>query len=274
MIKMPQKLGVLMIMKKYEIQMISEYIFDETIIDENEFKRYFFELFPNRLEKYFNYYMLDLYKHNILYKYATKKWKPCKDRKVFNFELDVESKIIHGMRAMSPGITVSIWNSLAFSHLTSLQMFNNITIVETYSYAKDYVLNFLLEQGEFAFYEEDYSVMIKYYNKDKIFIVKTLNEECPIVRKNYSIAGRVNLYDMPTFVTVPKIEKIIVDLLVDDIYKILFSDEVNNIIYQLLNKYQINMSTVLRYAKNRHFKEKILKYLEYIGFDVESGEFR
>lgn len=34
------------------------------------------------------------------------------------------------------------------------------------------------------------------------------------------------------------------------------------------------MSTVLRYAKNKHRKERVLNYLEYIRFDVESGEFR
>lgn len=265
---------MVMIMKKYEIQMISEHIYDKVVIDENEFKRLFFELFPDRSEKYFNYYMLDLYKNNILYKYGTKRWKPCKDRKVFNFELDIESSIMYKMSAISPSITISIWNSMVLSHLTSLQMFNKVTIVETYSYAREYVLNFLLEQGVFALYEEDYSVMVKYSNKGEMYIVKTLNEECPIVRKRYYNVRRVNLYDTPTIVTIPKIEKIIVDLLVDDIYKMLFSDEVNNIIFQLLNKYQINISTVLRYAKNRHFKEKILSYLDYINFDVESGEFR
>lgn len=261
-------------MKKHEMQMISDYIYDKVIIDENDLKRFFFELFPDRSERYFNYYMLDLYRHNILYKYGIKKWKPCKYRKVFDFELDIESRIKYEMETMSPGITISIWNTGALSYLTSLQMFNNITIVETYSYAKEYVLNFLLEKDKFAFYEEDYSVMAKYSNKAQLYIVRSLNEECPIVRRSFSIAGKVNRYDMPTFVTVPKIEKIIVDLLVDDFYEMLFSDEINSIIYQLLKNYQINMSTVLRYAKNRHSKERVLKYMEYIGFDVESGEFR
>lgn len=131
-------------MKKYEMQMISDYIYDREIIDENEFKSFFFELFPERSQRYFNYYMLDLYRHNILYKYGANKWKPCKYRKVFNFELDIEERIKHKLETISPGITISIWNTAALSHLTSLQMFNNITIVETYSYAKEYVLNFLL----------------------------------------------------------------------------------------------------------------------------------
>lgn len=261
-------------MKKYEMQMISDYIYDREIIDENEFKSFFFELFPERSQRYFNYYMLDLYRHNILYKYGPNKWKPCKYRKAFNFELDIEERIKHKLETISPGITISIWNTAALSHLTSLQMFNNITIVETYSYAKEYVLNFLLEQGKFAFYEEDYSVMSKYGNKTQLYIVRNLNEECPIVRRGFSTVGRARRYDISTFVTVPKIEKIIVDLLADDVYEILFSDEINSIIYHLFKYYQINISTVLRYAKNRHCKERVLNYLEYIRFDVESGEFR
>lgn len=258
-------------MKNYEMQMISDYIYDREIIDENEFKSFFFESFPERSQRYFNYYMLDLYRHNILYKYGPNKWKPCKYRKVFNFELDIEERIKHKLETISPGITISIWNTAALSHLTSLQMFNNITIVETYSYAKEYVLNFLLEQGKFAFYEEDYSVMSKYSQKAQLYVVRTLFEECPIVRKSFSTARR---NDKPTFLTVPKIEKLLVDFLVDGIYKMLFSAEIDRIFFQLLKGYQINITTVLRYAKKRHSELKILDYLDYIGFDVESGEFR
>lgn len=44
-------------MKKYEMQMISDYIYDREIIDENEFKNLFFELFPERSQRYFNFYI-------------------------------------------------------------------------------------------------------------------------------------------------------------------------------------------------------------------------
>lgn len=265
---------MVIIMKKYELEMISNYIKGKEVIDENEFKRFFFELSPERNERYFNYYMLNLYRRNILYKYGSKKWKSCKYRKKFNFELDIENDFKHEMEAISPGITISIWNTNDLSNLTSLQMFSNIIIVETYSYAKEFVLNFLLKKGKFAIYEEDYSIMSKYRNNTQVYIIKTLNEECPIIRKPFTISGRKAIYEKPTFVTTPKIEKIIVDFLVDDIYEILFSDEVNNIIYQLLKYYQINMATVLRYAKKRHFEQKILDYLKYIKFDIERGEFR
>lgn len=262
-------------MKKCELQMINEYIGERNIIDEDEFKRFFFELFPNRSEKYYNYYILYLYRQNILYKYERKKLKPCKYRKIFNFEMDLESKLKYRLESISPGIIISIWNTFALSNLTSLQMMFNITIVETYSYAKEYVLNFLLEEGKFAFYEEDYSVMSKYSQKSQLYIVRTLYEECPIVRKSFSFSKMsTSRNDKSTFLTVPKIEKLFVDFIVDEIYKTLFSDEINSVLHQLLKNYQLNMTTILRYAKKRHSEQKILKYLDYIGFDIENGEFR
>ena len=108
-------------MKKCELQMINEYIGERNIIDEDEFKRIFFELFPNRSEKYYNYYILYLYRQNILYKYERKKLKPCKYRKIFNFEMDIESKLKYRLESISPGIIISIWNTFALSNLTSLQ---------------------------------------------------------------------------------------------------------------------------------------------------------
>ena len=262
-------------MKNYEMEMIKDYIYERDVLDEEEFKRFFFEMFPNRSERYFNYYLMDFYRNNILYKYETKKLKPCRHRKVFNLELDIEAKLKYSLENISPRILISIWNTSSFSHFTSLQMFSNITIVETYSYAKEYVLNLLLEQGQFACYEEDYSIMSKYSRKAQLYVVRTLFEECPIVRKSLSLTGRTTSRDdKSTFLTVPKIEKLLVDFLVDEIYKILFSAEIDRIFYQLLKGYQINITTVLRYAKKRHFEQKILDYFDYIGFDVESGEFR
>ena len=258
-------------MKRYELQMINDYINQKDIIYEDDFKRFFFELFPDRSEKYYNYYTLYLYRQNILYKYGRNRLKPCKYRKVFNFKLDIEPKLKYRLEKLSPAIVISIWNTYDLSHLTSLQMLSNITIVETYSYAKEYLLNFLLEQRKFAFYEEDYSVMSKYSGKTQLYIVRTMYEECPIIKRSFSLARSV---DRSTFITVPKIEKLIVDLVLDEVYKMLFSSEIDRIIYQLLKNYQINITTVLRYARKKHSTQKILDYLEYIGFDVESGEFR
>lgn len=253
--------------------MINTYINQKDIIYEDEFKRFFFELFPNRSEKYYNYYTLYLYRQNILYKYRRNRLKPCKNRKVFKFKLDIESRLKYRLQNISPAIVISIWNTCDLSHLTSLQMFSNITIVETYSYAKEYLLNFLLEQGKFAFYEEDYSIISKYSRKEQLYMVRTMYEECPIMKKSSSLDIGVGV-DESTFITSPKIEKLIVDLLLDEIYKILFSSEIDRIIYQLLKSYQINITTVLRYARKKHSTQKILDYFEYIGFDVESGEFK
>ena len=37
-------------MKRYELQMINDYINQKDIIYEDDFKRFFFELFPDRIQ--------------------------------------------------------------------------------------------------------------------------------------------------------------------------------------------------------------------------------
>ena len=40
--------------KKHELQIIGDYVFDREIINEDEIKKIFLELFPEKNEKYFN----------------------------------------------------------------------------------------------------------------------------------------------------------------------------------------------------------------------------
>ncbi len=259
-------------MKNFELTSISDYIKSKDVIFEDEFKSFFFSTVPNRSEKYYYYYLMELYKKNILYKYDTKKLKSCSKKMKFIIELNVEERIKHHLMRINPSIDISIWNISLFSNFTSLQLSYDIFIVETYAYAKESVLETLLANGKDAVYEEDFFIMKKYNKNSTVYIIKTLNVDSPIVRKNSkALNNRVKEY---SFVTVPKIEKLLVDIFDDKFLKILFSDEILNIYMNLLRNYQINFATVFRYARKKHCYDELVNYLDHIGFNIEKGEFR
>ncbi len=59
----------------------------------------------------------------------------------------------------------------------------------------------------------------------------------------------------------------------EDFYITLLGDEISSIYFNILKKYQINMSTIFRYAKKRYSYQKVRDFLTNIGFDCERGEF-
>ena len=259
-------------MKNSEFEYISKYINSKDIIFEDEFRNLFFNMFPNRSERYYYYYLMEFYKKNILYKYDTNKLKSCSNRIKFIIDLTIEDRLEHQLMKINPTIDISIWNISLLSNFTSLQIYQDIYIVETYAYAKESVLEVLLDEGKNAIYEEDFFVMKKYNRNTTIYVIKTLNVDSPIVRK--STTKKNSRFRMPSFVTVPKIEKLFVDIFDDNFFKILFSGEINNIYMNLLKNYQINFATIFRYASKKHCYDELVNYLDHIGFDIEKGEFR
>lgn len=88
-------------------------------------------------------------------------------------------------------------------------------------------------------------------SKDSI-IVKSLTSEAPLQKVDN--------------VTVPAIEKILVDLCADsDIFSFLQGNEMLNIFENALEKYTVNTDRLLRYAKRRNKREELQKILTQIS---------
>ena len=67
---------------------------------------------------------------------------------------------------------------------------------------------------------------------------------------------------------------IIVDIIVDEFFNTILSDEISNILIELLKKYQLNMSTIKRYATKRHNWKLVKDAIESLSFNIEEGEFQ
>ena len=255
-------------MNKKQIIFIVDYLKDKTTVSESELDNYLNVLFPDSKDKSHYFILMKLYQNNIIYKYNTDLFKPCNGRLGYKclviFDDDVEEKI----ESIHPSILVSGWSINEISKYMSLQLFNNLYFVETYSYARESVLNTLLDNGLNAIYEEDYQINSKYIRNDATYIIRTINEDSPVVKPPRNVSK-----EEKTFITSPKLEKIIVDIIIDKFFDTLLGDERINILKALLSKYQVNMATISRYAKKRYKYDKVMSYIEQTGFNIENGEF-
>ena len=93
------------------------------------------------------------------------------------------------------------------------------------------------------------------------YVLKTINEDTPLFKKRDDIF------------CYPKLETLLVDLVTDKLLLDLYSSEIENIYINAFKKYAIKVNRLLRYADKKGAKEKIIKLLEYIDFNIERGEF-
>ena len=258
-------------MKKEEMLMIKEDLKKYKVITENDFTKYFFNKFPKKTVSFYHYYLTDLYRNNILYRYDSDLLKPCGNRKDFIFSQNIDDNIKKILLDIDPSIDISIWQLSDLYRFMSLRSFVNIIFVETYYYAVDVVTNLLIDCGKKVVLEDDYDIYVKYNRVDELYVVRKINEDSPIAKKNeYSKSKECK----KSIIVSPKIEKVLVDIIGDDIFDTILSDETFMILCELLKQYKINMATVKRYATKKHRWAGIKFAIESTGFNIEQGEFR
>lgn len=258
-------------MKINEINEIVEHFSKTNIILESDLKKYLIEKHPEKSDKLYRYYLSDLYKNKIFYRYDVGKLKQCKERVQFSFSCLTDSDIRKVLESINPSIFISYWQLSDLNKFMTLQSFSNIKFIETYSYATEIVVDNLLSINKKVVLEKDYNTFIKYNSHEEIFVVRVINDESPIIRRNASNASGIE--DESSYIVQPKIEKVLVDIIVDDFFNTILSDEISKILMEILKKYQINMSTIKRYATKRHNWKIVKDVIESLGFNIEEGEF-
>lgn len=258
--------------KIVEIKEIVEHFSKTNIIVESDLKKYIIEKYPEKSEKLYRYYLSDLYKNKIFYRYDVGKLKQCKDRVQFTFSYLADNDIRKVLECINPSIFISYWQLNDLNKFMSLQSFSNIKFIETYSYATEIVVDNLLSINKKVVLEKDYNTFIKYNSNEEIFVVRVINDESPIIRQRCSRTRAIG--NESSYIVQPKIEKIFVDIIVDDFFNTILSGEIPPILIELLKKYQINMSTIKRYATKRHNWKLVKDAIESLNFNIEEGEFQ
>jgi hypothetical protein len=257
------------IMDKIVLKEIKEYFVKKKSIKEIEVKDFFFNKYPNKSEESYRRFLMDLYRNNIFYRYDNETFKSSDGKKTFSFVQIIDYDLKVKFETINPPILISYWQLSDLTRFMSLQSFSNIIFVETYSYAADIIINLLLENNKKVVLESDYNTFMKYNSFEEIYVVRFINEDSPLFRKSVSNSDIVK----KTNIVSPKIEKIMVDIIIDDFFDTILSDEVYNILVELLKNYQINMSTIKRYATKKHRWSGVKSAIETTGFNIEEGEF-
>ena len=172
----------------------------------------------------------------------------------FSPTLSKKHKIIFSrIKKQFPLIVFCCWHTSAlkefFQHVTG----NDFLLVEVEREAMDAVFHFIKETNKNTFKEPSRDAMENYVfdGKDTI-IVKSLISEAPVQKVDN--------------ITVPAIEKILVDLYADsEIFFFLQGSEMLNIFENALGKYTVNTDRLLRYAKRRNKREELNKILTQIN---------
>lgn len=145
-----------------------------------------------------------------------------------------------------PYANFCIWSSDILNEFTIHQPTMNFVIVEVEKDALTGVFSYLKEHHQNVLLNPSEKEMNLYLGNDnKSVIVKTLIQRAPTEKSELS--------KFP----VPKIEKILVDLLVDtDLFSLYQGSELKNIWRETFKKYSINQSTLNSYAKKRYVQDK------------------
>ena len=137
----------------------------------------------------------------------------------------------------------------AYQHNVST---NSILYVETQRDTCEAAFNILEREKIIAFVRPTSDIIYHYVNlADSPVFIKNLTSESPV----QVIDG----------VTVPKLEKLLVDIRTDEDFSYLNGTESFYVLRNAVEMNAINKSTLLRYARRRNVEEKVRKDLEELG---------
>ena len=174
-----------------------------------------------------------------------KSFSPILNKKQKNIFARVKNKF--------PLITFCCWHTSVLKEFFQHMSMYDFLLVEVERETIDSVFHFIKETNNNTFKEPSRDMMENFVleSKDAI-VIKSLTSEAPMQKVDN--------------ITVPAIEKIIVDLYADsEIFFFLQGSEMLNIFTNALEKYTVNTDRLLRYAKRRNKGEELKKILAQIN---------
>lgn len=148
-----------------------------------------------------------------------------------------------------PLIDLAVYNGEDISAMQHHISANNALYVEVTKEASEAVFHYLIDKRIKAYYKPNSDLMYNYVDLgERCVIVRPLVTESP-VRK---IDG----------VCMPTLEKLLVDINIDEDFYYLQGTEASHIIDNARSLYQLNVPKMLRYASRRGIKEKMQSYLK------------
>ncbi len=147
-----------------------------------------------------------------------------------------------------PHLEICIWDTKWINQFMIHQIGRFYTLIEVEKEAVESVFYSLKEKGKNVFLNPSSDILYHYADSKESIIVKPLISEAPILRDN----------KVPT----ASLEKILVDLVSDEIFEAYQGAELDNILENSFSHYSINEPKLLRYASRRKRKKYLLDKIE------------
>lgn len=166
-------------------------------------------------------------------------------------DIDLNNKkVFQQIKKEFPYVKISIWNTKWLNHLMRHQPGKFLTIIEVENEAKTSVFNFLKDAGHKKVFLEPNKKEIENYvadNSDSLIVMGLISK---------SPTNDINK------VTVPSIEKILVDIFSDPLlYASFQGSEMTYIFENAFKKYDVNATRLFNYANRRNKRKKLEHFI-------------
>ncbi len=162
-------------------------------------------------------------------------------------------QLSHQIKAKLPFAAHCVWSTAWLSDFMLHQPTVSMTIVEVEKDAAEAAFLYLREQGKRAYLEPSPTEVERYILHDKnALVVKKMIDESP-------------LHSHGAEVPVPRLEKLLVDLLCDKEFFFAYQgQELLGIFESAFDRFSLNLSTMKRYAMRRGMGEELVAFLKRI----------
>jgi hypothetical protein len=207
--------------------------------------------FPNLKETTFRWRIYELKKSNIIFSISRNVFKLSDNKKIFNPKISEKlQKISTLFHKNFNSVSYCVWNSKWLNEFSRHQATSEIVFVEVEKELKKSVFNLLMDSNfRNVYIEPDQFVMNTYVSENQnSIIVKPLISKSPVQTIENS--------------TVPKLEKILVDLFSDNRYLIAYKGYEQKIIFEnAYDMYQVNFTCLVNYSRRRKKDKSLIDFL-------------
>jgi hypothetical protein len=202
--------------------------------------------FPNLKESSINVYLSKLKKQGIL-KNPTRGVYALQAKPKFQPVIDPKLKRLYNkVKKNYPFVEFCVWNTLWLNDFMRHQPFKFYTIIEAEKNAAESIFQTLNTDGKQVFFEPDAETFDRYIaNSSEVLIIKNLISESPLKMVNK--------------VATPTLEKLLVDMTIDDKLYAAQQSEIRFIYDTSFNKYEVNKNKMKRYANRRNRESEVEK---------------
>lgn len=242
------------------------------IVGKNEIVLYLNYFYPGIKPVTVEWRIYDLINEGFLLRIKKDTFEIMDQKKATKFRLSIDRDLINFLMEFNQYATelkktdpqetevnISVWNTSILNRYTTHQVFRNFTIIEIDEYRVERLFHELKTKYRMVipyFKIKDLDYLIS--NEEQVYVVMKLPKRSPLMNKKMQ---------KNRFVSVPKPEKILVDVLV---YRNTFlpydESEIRNIYRNMYHEFLIDQSTILNYARIRG--SKIRKEVETIIMDL------